>query len=259
MDIKTTDKTIVILGGGNLGTRLAHVFAFLHRVILAGRKKRKPSAAFTYTTDNVKAVQQADILIVTVRPDDVVSLFEEIRGHLKPHTLVISFVKNFSLSEIEGCLGKNILLCRAMTSVFMGDDTSIVGIYAKNTRKKAKDILSALGTVINFPTEEKLQLSTALIGSTPGLLASILRSFASEYKQVYGFNTAEVRLALVSAVVGMSRVLSDEKDIEKAFDMLIDAVATKGGCTERGLSVLKSSAFQRSIKETLEATKQGLT
>ena len=65
-------------------------------------------------TDNRKAVQQADLILIGVKPFQVASLIAEIKPALTPAKTVVSFAASVKTSAIEQAAGMELAVVRAM-------------------------------------------------------------------------------------------------------------------------------------------------
>src|SRR5258708_2264017 len=65
-------------------------------------------------TDNVKAAENADMILISVKPQVVEEVASQLRGHLSPGQLVISVAASVPNSLIEKALNAEIPVIRAM-------------------------------------------------------------------------------------------------------------------------------------------------
>src|SRR5437867_2447501 len=53
------------------------------------------------TLDNPEAVRWADVVVLMVKPQDMDTLLQQIRGHVEPSKLVVSFAAGIRTSFVE--------------------------------------------------------------------------------------------------------------------------------------------------------------
>src|SRR5216683_77790 len=97
---KLSDKKLAVLGAGKLGGILLRAYLkqglFLPKRVTATVKHGEKAAALAkelgvrVTTENRKAVQGADIVLLSVKPQVVGDVLQQIAAELTEQTLVIS-------------------------------------------------------------------------------------------------------------------------------------------------------------------------
>ena len=70
-------------------------------------------------TDNRKAVEQADLILIGVKPFQVASLMEEIKPALTKAKTVVSFAASVKTSAIEDAAGVELAVVRAVSRLLM--------------------------------------------------------------------------------------------------------------------------------------------
>ena len=115
---------IGFLGAGKMASALAKGFIRAGLVSPGGMLASDPSQAAragfeketgaATTTDNRKIPEFASVLVLAVKPDQVVSALSEIRGGLTPEHLLISIAAGVTLAKLEGELGPKARVIRVM-------------------------------------------------------------------------------------------------------------------------------------------------
>src|SRR3989338_10382446 len=98
-------QTIAIIGGGNMGQAFALGLlkakrgAFSLCITNPGTQKlaHLKKRGVTVLSDNAKAVREADVVILAVKPQVLLSVLAEIRDSVRSHTLIISIAAGISL------------------------------------------------------------------------------------------------------------------------------------------------------------------
>ena len=104
------------------------------------------------TSDNRKAAEGRDIVILAVKPPVVPAVLNEIRGIIRKNQIVISVAAGVPLSFVESVLGKEIPLFRAMPNIPVVIDegaTAVAGNSATTPEQLeiVGKIFGALGVV----------------------------------------------------------------------------------------------------------------
>lgn len=197
---------------------------------------------------NSEVAQNADILILAVKPGQIAEVMFEIREALKAETVIISFASSASKSHIKDDVSNTVV--RAMT------DIGFEQIIAE--KNAATDsFLQALSEneVINAEDEEEIDAFTSLIGCLPGVAA-----WQFEYNENAG-EWLEKYIEFIKEVSGVPQVVSrnicskvwkDDEEGKIKFEAKVQSVATKGGVTEAMIEALEGN-FTISFEELLQA------
>jgi pyrroline-5-carboxylate reductase len=113
---KLSDKKLAVLGAGKLGGILLRAYLkqglFSPKRVTATVKHGEKAAALAkelgvgVTNDNRKAVKDADIILLGVKPQVVGDVLQEIAPELNEKTLVISVAASVPTTYLEEKLGK---------------------------------------------------------------------------------------------------------------------------------------------------------
>src|ERR1700759_3994266 len=115
---------VAVLGTGKMGSILLQ--AFLKNNLLApeqifatvqhAERAQALSAQFgvEVTTDNLAAAQQADVILLGVKPTQVPALIEEIKSALNTKKTLLSFAASVKTRSIEESAGCDLAVIRAM-------------------------------------------------------------------------------------------------------------------------------------------------
>lgn len=244
---------IAIIGAGTIGGALARALAPEWPVTATRRDLKKARSleelGVALTRDNSEAASWADLLLLAVKPRQVVPVLQEIAPFTdgKP---VVSFAAAISL-DIMNRAAPGTRFIRAMTNTAVEIRRGYT-VYACSSqvteadRKLAEEVMRHAGEV--QPVEEShLDVLTAMAGSGPAYLYTVVESL------IYGALRMGLPrdLALRSAahtLIGASELLlaSGKHPAE-----LRDSVVTPGGVTIEGLYELEEgrvrTAFMKAV------------
>lgn len=118
------NKKLAIIGTGNLGSAIARGLkesgSYKPKNIMLTRRHLDRIAEFAemgfkLERDNLEAVDWADLLIITVEPQQMDRLVDEIRHKIEPQRhIIISCVTGVSIAQMKSRLPENTTLVRAM-------------------------------------------------------------------------------------------------------------------------------------------------
>jgi len=258
MSLSFTELIIAVLGGGKIGEAIARSLARSERVskvILTKRHldtiKHLQSARFEVTTDNSRAVRDADIIIIAVKAGDAKELLEDVEKHTAGK-LVISIMAAVSIKKLQAALPRAKIV-RSMPNIAATIGEAITayspapGLTAKDL-ESTKLVLSSFGECIEVP-ESQMNAVTALSGSGPAYIATLIEALVSGGLMV-GM-PRETALALATKTLTGTAELLKEKKLHPAE--LRDAVTTPAGTTIAGIYELEKGSFRTSIMNAVEA------
>ena len=176
---------IAFVGGGSMGE--AMVKCLLTKKVAAPQdvvvsdvspvRRELLSREYGVSTlaDNRKAVANAGLIILAVKPQNLPQVMEEIKG-LMPEQLVLSIVAGATLSSLYQGLN-HCSVIRAMPNMpaQIGDGMTIWTATAETDQRQrelAQAVLGALGKEIYVADERYLNMATALSGSGPAVCAA---------------------------------------------------------------------------------------
>jgi pyrroline-5-carboxylate reductase len=127
--------------------------------------------AVRVTTDNVGAASGADIVVLSIKPQVLCRVLDELSGHVAPSTRILSIVAGARMSTIRSKLGvPSVVRVMPNTPAQIGMGISVWAATAETTtiqRAQALAILQALGDEVYVDDEEYLDMATALSGTGP--------------------------------------------------------------------------------------------
>src|SRR6185295_12417536 len=177
------DKKIAFIGPGVMAEAmiaglLRKKLAKPENIIASGpREERGAELNKKYkietATDNASAVLQADIVVLSVKPQ---RLSEVMKGlyKIRPDALVLSIVAGASIQKISKTL-KHQAVVRSMpnTPGQIGEGITVWTASAKTSKEQqemARSILGALGEEVFVEDESYLDMATALSGTGPAYI-----------------------------------------------------------------------------------------
>jgi pyrroline-5-carboxylate reductase len=265
----TNMKTIAFIGAGSMAEALiAGMTKTLYKseqIIVTNRsnKERLEYIQNTYhvraETDKEKAVKEADIIILAMKPKDVVEGITSIAQAIDKHQLIISVLAGVATETIVSLIGKNVAIVRAMpnTSAAIGQSATALalGRYANDNHLAiAKDLFRTVGAVTVVP-EEDLHAVTALSGSGPAYIYYMVEAMEKAAKEI-GLEQSVAKDLILQTIIGAAEML---KSSAKHPSILRKEVTSPGGTTEAGIKVLENYRYQEAVISCIKrATKRSV-
>ena len=246
---------IAILGGGNLGRALARGWIetglrLPEQIIITRRNpdalKDLADEGFTVSADNGAAVRRADTVILSVQPQQLKGLIDDIRDSLDEDTLVVSVVSGVSIRKIREHIGRDIPLVRAMPNTGVGIGQSMTCLAeAEEGRQlidRVRPLFDAVGRTLVI-REDMMVSATALCACGIAFFLRAIRA-ATQGGIEIGFHPDEALLLAAQTAYGAAALLADGDTHPEAE---IDRVTTPRGCTIAGLNEMEHRGFSSAL------------
>lgn len=214
--------------------------------------------AIQTTTDNAKAAQSADIVVIAVKPQ----LFATVALHLAQvikvrNPLVISIAAGIRETSIQHWLGGNAAIVRAMPNTPALIGCGATALYANSKvsdaqRSMAESIMRAVGLTVWLTDENLMDTVTALSGSGPAYFFLMMEALQHAAEQC-GLSGDTARLLTMQTALGAARMAIESG---KPLAELRQNVTSPGGTTEKALSVLEESNIREIFQNALHAAKK---
>jgi pyrroline-5-carboxylate reductase len=249
-------SSIAIIGGGNLGTAIAEgllksKFCKPGQLIVTKRNTASLDALarkkVMVSSDNRKAVKEASVIILAVKPYNYADVLGEIKGLLqeKKH-LLISVITGVTISDIEKAVGKKIPVVRAMPNTAIAIQESITCISGPGVSvaqmQYVHDLFNQLGKVVQI--EEKLMEAATILGACGTAYAMRYIRANIQGGIEIGFDAATASLIAAQTVKGAAELLLIKGSHP---EQEIDKVTTPKGCTIAGLNEMEHQGFSSSL------------
>lgn len=123
------------------------------------------------TTTNREAVDGADLVVLTIKPQVLKPVMQQLHGRLNPKQAVISIIAGASLASLRRGLGHDgIVRVMPNTPAQIGEGMSVwcaTDEVTGDQRRAVRAVLGALGEEIEVETEKYVDMATALSGTGP--------------------------------------------------------------------------------------------
>jgi pyrroline-5-carboxylate reductase len=198
------------------------------------------------------ATADADVVVVAVKPGDVLAALEACATSLPEGALVLSIAAGVPLATIEGVVGTRPVV-RAMpnTGALVGKGAAAIaaGTYAgEPDLALAERVLGAVGTVERVP-EAHLDAVTGLSGSGPAYVF-LLAEALTEAGVLVGLPRPTADALVRQTLLGAATLLAETGEAPEA---LRAAVTSPGGTTAAGLQALETHGFRAAVLDAVEA------
>jgi pyrroline-5-carboxylate reductase len=209
----------------------------------------------TSMRDNSEAVKEADIVILSIKPQRLESVIKDCRGRIKPGALILSIIAGVPITNLSKGLAHDFVI-RSMpnTPAQIGEGITVwtASQYVeKNHLDIAKVILAAFGEEIFVEDENYLDMATALSGTGPAYVFLFMEAMVDAGVHL-GF-PRRIAERLVAQTVRGSVDYYDVRDEPVHLARLRNQVTSPAGTSAAALYYLEKAGFRTAISRAIWA------
>lgn len=210
-------------------------------------------------SDNSKAANLADIVILSVKPQRLQKVLEGMHGSIKPDALVLSIVAGATVSKISRCLGHdNVVRSMPNTPAQIGEGIT-VWTCSQSVSDQQKDfaqaILSAFGQEIFVDEEEYLDKATALSGTGPAYVYLFMEAMVDAGVHL-GFPRRIAERLVIETLRGSVDYYDNGEEDSRHLARLRNQVTSPGGTSAEAIYYLEKAGFRTAISRAIWAAYQ---
>ena len=205
---------------------------------------------------NRSAVDNADLVILAIKPQDITAVMAELRGVIKPPQLVLSIVTGATIDVMVRGLGHDrIVRVMPNTPAQVGQGMSVwtTSTSVNEAQKETvSSLLGAMGKEIMVGDEDFLDKATAVSGSGPAYLFYFVESLVAAAVSIgipEGMASEMVQQTVLGAALYLNE--SGQQPVE-----LRRMVTSPGGTTAEAIRCLEEGRFPESIQAAVRAAYQ---
>jgi pyrroline-5-carboxylate reductase len=205
------------------------------------------------TLSNAEAVRWAETLVLTVKPQDMEGLLEQIGDHVGEAQLVITFAAGIRTSFIERRVSGPCPVVRVMSNVpvLVDEAMSVVSPGARAEDKHlavAEELLGSVGRVIRL-SEKHQDAVTATSGSGPAYFF-LLAEAMIEACILLGLSRDVASELIIQTMLGSAKML---RDTGRHPVELREMVTSPGGTTIAAIRHLEQAGVRAAFLNAIDA------
>ena len=204
---------------------------------------------------NKELARQVDVLVLSVKPQNMQVVLEDIAGSIKDTTLVISIAAGITTTHIQAVLG-DVPIIRVMpnTPALIGQGAA--ALYATNKAKvglkKAMEIFSAVGKAFVLSDESLIDVVTAVSGSGPAYFFLLAEEMIKAGVEL-GLSEDLARDLVLQTAKGAALLAQQRSSEGESVSTLRQKVTSPGGTTEAALKVFENDQFSATVLMALQS------
>jgi pyrroline-5-carboxylate reductase len=260
-------STIGFIGGGNMAQALltgilkAGLYHANHIWVSDVRLEQLDVLKDLYgihtTADNKELTAQADVIVLSVKPQVMGEVLDGIAGTLKEGVLVISIAAGITTNSIREKLG-DVQVVRVMPNTPALVGTGASGLYnagaTEEGLKAALDIFSSVGKAIVVEDESLIDAVTAVSGSGPAFFFLLMEEMITAGVEL-GLTAETAKTLVLQTAKGAALLAESAQEQSEDPAALRQKVTSPGGTTEAALKTFSAEGFEVIVKKALRAAR----
>jgi len=251
-------KSLVFLGGGRItsalvaGLRLA---GYKSRIVVYDRhpeklRELKRLYHIVAERDLNRAVTQAGVLMIAVRPSSVFDLLQNISPVKRP-MLAVGLAAGIPLASLRGKLCPRVRWARAMPSPVCRSCRGLTGVLFEKglpgkDRRTIRALFERVGEVVDIP-EREFDAFTVTYSASHGYHALAALARAAERLGLNG------KAAFTAAAHALADGIVSLREGHDSLDELIEEAATPGGIAATVMSTMEKYGHRKHVEAALRA------
>jgi pyrroline-5-carboxylate reductase len=205
------------------------------------------------SVDNAALVRWANLLVLSVKPQVMDRVLDQVGAAVNPDTLVVSIAAGVPIRAIESRLHSGVRVVRAMpntAAIVLAGATGIApGAHAtEDDVQTAKALFDAVGRTVVLD-ESLIDAVTGLSGSGPAYIMLMIEALADGGVKV-GLHRDTALLLAAQTVYGSAKL---QLETGEHPGRLKDMVTSPGGTAIAGLHTLESGGMRRTLIDAVES------
>lgn len=256
------NSTIGFIGGGNMAEAIIKGLVaggmaprniIVSDPVLDRRAHLATSLQARTSDDNVEVAKEADLIVLSIKPQLAASVLSSLEGGVTPQKLVVSIMAGISTTFIEESLPNGCRVVRAMPNTPALVQTGATAICGGrratgDDMEMARELFKLVGTVYQVG-EKQMDAVTGVSGSGPAYAFSFIEALADA--GVKNGLPRDVAAGLaVQTVLGAARLVQESSEHPA---VLRDRVSSPGGTTIAALHALENGRFHGLIMDAVDA------
>ncbi len=194
-----------------------------------------------------EVVQEADIVILAVKPNIYETVLKEIRPEVSKDQLIVSIAAGISIAFMQQIIGIDTKVVRTMpnTPALVGEGMTAVSfcdLVTNEDQQKVLDIFKIIGKT-EIVDEGLMDVVTGVSGSSPAYVYMFIEALA-DGAVLNGMAREQAYQFAAQAVLGSAKVVLESGEHP---GKLKDQVCSPGGTTIEAVSVLEENGFRNAV------------
>ncbi len=206
------------------------------------------------TADNRKAISEAAVVVLAVKPNQFASVAADLKGRLGSDQTIVSIMAGVTLAKLQSALDhKSVVRVMPNPPAQIGEGVcawTAAPQVDKETQENIRRLLAATGKAVAFDDERFIDIATAVSGSGAGFVFLLIEAFIDGAVHL-GLPRDTATEMVVQTFLGAARLVDETGHTAAELRGL---TTTPGGTTAEGVLVLEEAGLRAAVTEALIAT-----
>lgn len=255
------NKVIGFIGAGNMGQAMVggivnSELVVPENIVLSDLNEKALATAnekfgVRVTTNSNELAKEADILVLSVKPNLYPIVIKGIKDNVKKDVIVVTIAAGKALEDTENMFGKRIKIVRVMpnTPALVGEGMAAIcpnDLVSKEETEEVISIFESFGKA-EIVGEKLMDAVTAVSGSSPAYVYMFIEAMA-DAAVLEGMPRDKAYKFAAQAVLGSAKMVLETGMHPGA---LKDMVCSPGGTTIEAVATLEKHGFRNAIIEAM--------
>lgn len=201
---------------------------------------------------NDELIDICDIVILAVKPQDLLNALEPVSRAFDENTVVISVAAGIRMDKLERYI-HGARLARVMPNTPSLIGRGVIGYLLNDDDDNAlnstvEDLFAPLGRVIKVFDEDQFEALMISCSSGTGFVFEMMM-YWQDWIEEHGFSAEEARMMTIETFVGASLLASQAQE---GVEDLQARVTSKKGVTAAGLQSMRELEIERALRISFE-------
>ncbi len=202
--------------------------------------------------NNEELIEICDVIILAVKPQDLLNALEPITRSFDPMKIVISVAAGIRMERLERYL-QGARLARAMPNTPSLIGRGVVGYILNDDDDSGleitvEDLLTPLGHLVHVGDEDQFEALMVSCSSGTGFVFEMMM-YWQDWIEEHGFSVEEAREMTIQTFLGASLLASQARE---GIEDLQARVTSKKGVTASGLQSMRELEIERALRISFE-------
>ncbi|UXR64978.1 pyrroline-5-carboxylate reductase [Bdellovibrio bacteriovorus] len=203
-------------------------------------------------SSNDELVDKCDIIILAIKPQDLLNALEPVTRSFDEHKIVISVAAGIRMESLERYV-QGARLARVMPNTPSLIGRGVIGYLLNDDddgglEATVEDLFTPLGRVIHVGDEDQFEALMVSCSSGTGFVFEMMM-YWQDWIEEHGFSVEEARLMTIETFVGASLLAAQARE---GVEDLQARVTSKKGVTAAGLQSMRELEIERALRISFE-------
>ena len=234
--------------GGIIGKNIIPAEEIIGADLFApGRERVKAQFGINVTDSNKEVVDNAEVIILSVKPQFYEDVINQIKGDIKENQIVITIAPGKTLAWLAEKFGKDVKIVRTMpnTPAMVGEGMTAMCPNEHLTEEEVAYVKSLLESFsrVEIVAERLMDVVVSVSGSSPAYVFMMIEAMADAAVSG-GMPRPQAYQFAAQAVLGSAKMVLDTG---KHPGELKDMVCSPAGTTIQGVAALEEYGFRNAV------------